>query len=146
MISALKHPDLYECAASLNGISDLYSAVAQGRRYVGGFYFRRHIGRLWEGKELDRNSPINEQLRKAVPLMLTASEQNRIVSPRQSRRMYNALRKSNIPVEFVEPPQGDHFLSREENRPSFAHALLRFLDQRLGKPQQQLAQAISSSQ
>ena len=73
MISAVKHPDLYECAASLNGISDLYSAVAEGRLYVGGFYLKRHIGRLWEGKELDRNSPINEQLRKAVRLMLTAS-------------------------------------------------------------------------
>ena len=146
MMSAVKHPDLYECAASLNGISDLYSAVAEGRRYVGGFYFRRHIGRLWEGKELDRNSPINKQMRKAVPLMLTASEQNRIVSPKQSRRMYNALKKSNNPVEFVELPQGDHFLSREENRQSFAQALLRFLDEHLGKPQQQLAQAISSSQ
>ena len=146
MMSAVKHPDLYECAASLNGISDLYSAVAEGRRYVGGFYFRRHIGRLWEGKELDRNSPINKQMRKAVPLMLTASEQNRIVSPKQSRRMYNALKKSNNPVEFVELPQGDHFLSREENRQSFAQALLRFLDEHLGKPYQQLAQAISSSQ
>lgn len=146
MMSAVQNPDLYECAASLNGISDLYSAVAEGRRYVGGFYFRRHIGRLWEEKELDRNSPINKQMRKAVPLMLTASEQNRIVPPRQSRRMYNALRKSNNPVEFIELPQGDHFLSREENRQSFAHALLRFLDEHLGKPQQQLAQAISSSQ
>ena len=146
MMSAVKHPDLYECAASLNGISDLYSAVAEGRRYVGGFYFRRHIGRLWEGKELDRNSPINKQMRKAVPLMLAASEQNRIVSPRQSRRIYNALRQSNNPVEFIELPQGDHFLSREENRKSFAQELLRFLDEHLGKPQQQLAQAISSSQ
>ena len=146
MMSAVKHPDLYECAASLNGISDLYSAVAKGRHYVGGFYFRRHIGRLWEGKELDRNSPINKQMRKAVPLMLAASEQNRIVSPRQSRRIYNALRKSNNPVEFIELPQGDHFLSREENRKSFAQELLRFLDEHLGKPQQQLAQAISSSQ
>ena len=146
MMSAVKHPDLYECAASLNGISDLYSAVAEGRRYVGGFYFRRHIGRLWEGKELDRNSPINKQMRKAVPLMLAASEQNRIVSPRQSRRIYNALRKLNNPVEFIELPQGDHFLSREENRQSFAQELLRFLDEHLGKPQQQLAQAISSSQ
>ena len=146
MMSAVKHPDLYECAASLNGISDLYSAVAKGRHYVGGFYFRRHIGRLWEGKELDRNSPINKQMRKAVPLMLAASEQNRIVSPRQSRRIYNALRKLNNPVEFIELPQGDHFLSREENRQSFAQELLRFLDEHLGKPQQQLAQAISSSQ
>ena len=146
MMSAVQNPDLYECAASLNGISDLYSAVAEGRRYVGGFYFRRHIGRLWEEKELDRNSPINKQMRKAVPLMLAASEQNRIVSPRQSRRIYNALRKLNNPVEFIELPQGDHFLSREENRQSFAQALLRFLDEHLGKPQQQLAQAISSSQ
>ena len=78
--------------------------------------------------------------------MLAASEQNRIVSPRQSRRIYNALRKLNNPVEFIELPQGDHFLSREENRQSFAQELLRFLDEHLGKPQQQLAQAISSSQ
>lgn len=78
--------------------------------------------------------------------MLTASEQNRVVSPRQSLRMHDALRKSNIPVEFVELPHGDPFLSREEKRQIFAHALLRFLDEHLGKPQQQLAQAISSSQ
>ena len=52
--------------------------------------------------------------------------------------MYNALRKSNIPVEFVELRQEDHFLSRKENRQSVAHALLRFLDEHLDKPQQHL--------
>ena len=55
LMSAVKTPDLYRCAASLNGISDLHSLVAQGRKYVGGFYFRRHIGRLWWRQHLLEN-------------------------------------------------------------------------------------------
>ena len=58
--------------------------------------------------------------------------------------MYNALKKSNKAVEFVELPKGDHYLSREENRRTFARALLRFLDAHIGEPQQHLAHTVSS--
>ena len=144
MMGGLQNSDLYRCAASLNGISNLYSLVSQGQRYVGGLYFRRHIGRLWEGKKLHENSPIQIKPQTGVPLMLAVSEQNRVVPPRQSRQMYNALKKSNKAVEFVELPKGDHYLSREENRRTFARALLRFLDAHIGEPQQHLAHTVSS--
>jgi len=147
LMGAVHEPTLYKCGVSLNGVADLPLFLDRYENFIGGHFSSRYIGQLWEDKaSLRRSSPINSVRSIEAPLMIVASESDLVVPPRQSRRMYNALKKSNKPVEFIELPQGDHFLSREENRQSFAHALLRFLDEHLGKPQQQLAQAISSSQ
>jgi dipeptidyl aminopeptidase/acylaminoacyl peptidase len=146
-MGVVREPRLYKCGVSLNGVVDLPLFLKRKENFIGGRFYFRHIGQLWQDKpSLHRSSPSNSVKSIVAPLMIVASESDLVVLPRQSRRMYNALRKSNNPVEFVELPRGDHFLSREENRQSFAHALLRFLGEHLGKPQQQLAQAISSSQ
>ena len=147
LMGVVREPRLYKCGVSLNGVVDLPLFLKRKENFIGGRFYFRHIGQLWQDKpSLHRSSPSNSVKSIVAPLMIVASESDLVVLPRQSRRMYNALRKSNNPVEFVELPRGDHFLSREENRQSFAHALLRFLGEHLGKPQQQLAQAISSSQ
>jgi dipeptidyl aminopeptidase/acylaminoacyl peptidase len=133
LMSAVKTPDLYRCAASLNGISDLHSLVAQGRKYVGGFYFRRHIGRLWWRQHLLENSPRPHAGKVGVPVLLTVSEKNRMVSPLQTRHMHKALQRAKKDVELVELPEGDHSLSRQADRKTFAEALLSFLAEHLGE-------------
>ena len=147
LMGVVHEPRLYKCGVSLNGVADLLLLIERYEKSIGGRFSTRFIGQLWENQaSLRRSSPINSVSLIEAPLMIVASESDLVVLPRQSRRIYNALRKLNNPVEFIELPQGDHFLSREENRQSFAQELLRFLDEHLGKPQQQLAQAISSSQ
>ena len=51
----------------------------------------------------------------------------------------SALKKQGKIVEFVELPDGDHSLSRQANRETYAIALLAFLQQHLREPMPHLA-------
>lgn len=145
LMGLAREPRLYKCGVSLNGVADLPKHLERFRNVIGGRFITRHIGQLWEDKtSLHRSSPINSSNSIEVRLMIVASESDLVVSPRQSREMHDALMKLNKAVEFVELPKGDHYLSREENRRTFARALLSFLDAHIGEPQQQLAHAVSS--
>lgn len=137
MLSAVREPSLYQCGVALNGVSDLPALLRRVQRYIGGRYASRHIGRLWKDKErLRRDSPIRHVERVQMPLLLVASEKDRTVDARQSRRMAKALEKSDKQVELLELADGDHYLSRQNNRQIFAEALLEFLHGHLHKADQ----------
>jgi dipeptidyl aminopeptidase/acylaminoacyl peptidase len=137
MMSAVSEPSLYQCGVALNGVSDLPALLRRVQRYIGGRYASRHIGRLWKDKErLRRDSPIRHVERVQMPLLLVASEKDRTVDARQSRRMAKALEKSDKQVELLELADGDHYLSRQNNRQIFAEALLEFLHGHLHKADQ----------
>ena len=132
MISAVREPNLYQCAVSLNGVSDLRAVLRRMRKYIGGFYMTRHIGRLWKDDEsLRRDSPINHIDDIRSPMLIVASADDRIVSPVESRRMFKALQDSGKPSEFIELAEGDHYLSRQDNRRIFSEAMLEFLNRHL---------------
>lgn len=137
LMSAVREPNQYQCGVALNGISDLPALLLRAERYIGGRYATRHIGRLWKDKEsLRRDSPIRHVERVLMPLLLVASEKDRTVDARQSRRMAKALEKSDKQVELLELADGDHYLSRQNNRQIFAEALLEFLHGHLHKADQ----------
>ena len=143
MMSVVKEPNRFQCAVSLNGVSDLSSFVTEGRWFVGGAYSRRYIGRLSERKTLRENSPVNHAQRVQAPLMLAVSSEDSVVNPRQTGRMHKALKKKGKTVQLVELPEGDHYLSRQANRKTFAEALLAFLKQNLVESMPQLAKGDS---
>jgi dipeptidyl aminopeptidase/acylaminoacyl peptidase len=128
MISAVREPRLYQCAVSLNGISDLRAVLRRMQKYIGGRYLTRHIGRLWKDDEsLRRDSPINHIDNIRSPMLIVASADDRVVSPQESRGMFKALQGSSKPSEFIELAEGDHYLSRQDNRRIFSEAMLEFL-------------------
>ena len=134
MMSVVKEPRLYECGVSLNGVSDLISLIKNVRRYIGGTYYTRHIGHLASDSDaLRQGSPINGVKKVQVPLMLVHSDRDRVVPPRQTRKMAKALTRAQKSVQTLELPQGDHFLSRQDNRKAFSEALLSFLAEHLGE-------------
>jgi dipeptidyl aminopeptidase/acylaminoacyl peptidase len=134
MMSLVKEPRLYECGVSLNGVSDLISLIKNVRRYIGGTYYTRHIGHLASDSDaLRQGSPINGVKKVQVPLMLVHSDRDRVVPPRQTRKMAKALTRAQKSVQTLELPQGDHFLSRQDNRKAFSEALLSFLAEHLGE-------------
>jgi dipeptidyl aminopeptidase/acylaminoacyl peptidase len=134
MMSLVKEPRLYECGVSLNGVSDLISLIKNVRRYIGGTYYTRHIGHLASDSDaLRQGSPINGVKKVQVPLMLVHSDRDRVVPPRQTRKMAKALTRAQKSVQTLELPQGDHFLSRQDNRKAFSEALLSFLAEHLAE-------------
>jgi len=117
LMGAVKTPDLYQCAVSINGVTDLPDLLRSDLQYIGGRYFNRHIGNLWKDREkLKTNSPARNADKVRIPILLLHGEKDRVVPIAQSNRMSRALKGANKSVRYVKLDDGDHSLSLYENR------------------------------
>lgn len=134
LMGVMKEPDLYRCAVSFNGVSDLRLLLKQAERFIGGRFGTRHIGRLWKDRKmLKNNSPVNLVANLTAPLLIIHGEKDRVVNIRQSEKIAKKLAKEKPDLsEFVTLPNGDHFLSGYDNRITFAKKVTEFLQTHLG--------------
>ena len=129
LMGVVKTPDLYQCAVSFAGVTDLPGIIKQARQYVGGKAGSQHIGRLWKDRtSLRENSPINRAADIRVPVLLVHGEDDRVVDVKQSRKMHRALQSADKPVKYIEFPKGSHNLSIQANRIAFLRETENFLD------------------
>lgn len=128
LMGAVKTPDLYQCAISFAGISDLPAVVRRSREYIGGKAAANYIGRLWQDRQyLKENSPAQRADEVKVPVLLIHGKDDRIVDVNQSKKMRRALKAANKTVEYIELDRGDHYLSLYKNRLKFLTQTERFL-------------------
>ncbi|MDN3544156.1 S9 family peptidase [Kinneretia asaccharophila] len=137
LMGAVKTPDLYRCAVSFAGVSDLQDLIAHEAQYIGGRAMaERQIGRAWGDRErLRATSPALQAERIRVPVLLVHGTADRVVPVEQSRDMAKALKRAGKPYEYIELEDGDHYLGRNSHRLQFFQALERFLARAL-QPQQ----------
>ena len=127
-------PGVYRCAVSVAGVSDLRRMVEDEasndarRENVTTRYWNRFLGveRLGD-RSLDERSPARLADRADAPILLLHGRDDTVVPIEQSRLMESALRRAGKPVEFVELPGEDHWLSRSETRQRMLAETLRFL-------------------
>ena len=127
--------DVYRCGVSVAGVSDLRRMVnreARQERYRDNQtvrYWNRFMGaaRL-NDRALDELSPAHLAASVDSPLLLIHGRDDTVVPIEQSRVMAEALRRAGKPVEFVELPGEDHWLSRSETRLQMLAATVRFLE------------------
>ena len=133
LMGAAKEADLYKCAVSLNGVSDLPALLKLVQRFIGGRYATRFVGDLWQDRKmLKENSPRRLANQISIPVLLVHGEDDRVVSVQQSRSMHKAMVKnSKAAVSYLELSEGDHFLSKYHNRIAFAEAATTFLGEHL---------------
>lgn len=130
LMGAVKTPDLYTCAISINGVSSLPQVIEDEKDYVDGEYRTRHIGRLWSDRRMLRdNSPRYHADDISVPVLLIASEDDRVVPDSHSVRMHNALKRAKVPSELVVLPDGSHYLDVGDNRITALRSIGDFLGQ-----------------
>ncbi|MEM7220596.1 MAG: prolyl oligopeptidase family serine peptidase [Pseudomonadota bacterium] len=133
LMGVVKEPEMYACAASLNGVSDLREIVRDAGDYIGGEYGVRHIGRLWRDRSMLRtNSPRERVDEIRTPVMLAHGEKDRVVRVSQSRRMAKAMKNGAL-WRYLELPDGNHHLSLQANRMLFARTLLEFLTEHMAQ-------------
>lgn len=136
LMGLVKEPKLYQCGLSLNGVTDLVALLSNSNRYIGGRFSTRFIGNLWRDRaSLKQNSPARQAGKIEAPVLLVQGEVDRVVDRKQAVRMQKALKKAGKTFEYIELPDGDHFLSRESNRLEFTRAAVAFLAEHLGEPQ-----------
>lgn len=136
LMGAVKTPDLFRCAVSFAGVSDLPDLIAHQRDYIGGeAAAERMIGRVWGDRErLRATSPARQAERIQVPVLLVHGSVDRVVPVEQSADMAKALKRAGKSHRYIEQEGGDHHLSRYEHRLEFFKALEAFLDEHLRAP------------
>jgi len=134
LIGAIKTPELYACAVSMAGVTDLKDMVSDIKRYrFGSIAAHNFVLRGFESKKaLAENSPVKMAAKLNVPLFLAHGEADQRVHFDQFRRMKSALKKSPAKVTYMEFEDEDHFLSSQRNRQEFFTGLDEFLKSSVG--------------
>ena len=132
-------PDLYACAISVNGISDLRSmlneTVPQSTPWAwetsaSMSEWTERIGAP-NDPALDRKSPIHSVASIKAPILLVYGSSDGVVPNAQSLKMEEALRSAGKRVTLVKLADEDHALSHTETRVQILKAVEDFLHENL---------------
>lgn len=125
MMGLAKTPDLYRCAISFAGVSNVPALIRYDRNaFLYGKLSRRAFGGEGDSSEI---SPINLIDRITAPLLLVHGKEDLRVPVSQSVDMASALKRAGKSVELITQPDGNHGLSREVDRIAFLKAVDAFL-------------------
>jgi dipeptidyl aminopeptidase/acylaminoacyl peptidase len=113
-------PDLYACAVSVNGVSDLPTMIGDLRRRLGDqsdsiAYWKEHIGSATDPRVAQR-SPARAAAAVRAPVLLLHGADDTVVPPGQSQLMARALKEAGKPHRYVPLPGEDHWLSQAATR------------------------------
>lgn len=111
---SVRDPDLYRCAVSFAGVSDLAMQTRYYANFLYGAKFRGEMKRAVV--DYEAVSPVKHAADIKVPILLVHGKKDLTVPYEQSAKMYKALLASGKTVEFVTQPLGDHHLSRQADR------------------------------
>ena len=124
-------PDVYACAISINGVSDLPKMLAMEERRHGHesdqiAYWRDHIGAPIDPLVISR-SPARAAQNVRAPVLLLHGAQDTVVPILQSEVMDRALTEAGKPHKFVRLDGEDHWLSHSSTRERILTEIEQFL-------------------
>ena len=114
LMGAIKTPDLYKCAVSLNGVTHLARMVKYDMKNIvdkddwQAVLFDR-IGHPKDDKELlDENSPALHADKIRIPVLLVAGVEDSVVPFSQAKMMDKALKAADADYEFIQLKDSGH--------------------------------------
>jgi dienelactone hydrolase len=119
-------PELYKCAVSISGVSDLTEILRSERSSSGSnsnvyYYWRDSIGKLEsDAAALEAASPVKFARNVKAPVLLIHGDDDQTVPVRQSMIMNDALRAAGKTVKFVRMPKADHYWDNWERKDRLA--------------------------
>jgi dipeptidyl aminopeptidase/acylaminoacyl peptidase len=130
-------PGLYQCAVSVNGISDLptfldFQSQRTGANSANVALWHRLIGERGDPNVVGR-SPARAIDRFKAPVLLIYSAHDSVVPIDQSTRFAEAMRNGARRVQLVELPDEDHGLSHTATRVKALEEMTKFLHDHLQK-------------
>lgn len=130
LMGIVKTPDVYKCAVSVAGVSNVFELVKDNRAFWLSYnVVDDQIGN--DNKHLKEISPVNFADKIKVPVLLIHGDDDRQVPVKHSTQMRDALTKAGKNVTYVELPDEDHYLTNNENRVATFKAIDQFLDKYL---------------
>lgn len=126
LMSAVREPTLYRCAASIAGVADLRALSWQGSRFYAGRRTMKYI--LGDDvSELKAGSPMRAADKIQVPVLLVHGDDDWQATVDHSKRMAKALERAGKKFELVIIKDGNHSLTRPEWRETLLTKLEQFL-------------------
>lgn len=131
LMGVIKEPGLYQCAISVNGVTDIPSMKANDRNFIGG----KAWGKKWglEGKDDEDISPYDRAADISAPVLLIASHDDQRVPYEQSKKLHKRLDKLGKASHYVEMEDGDHFMVTAASRQTLLAETGAFLAKHIGK-------------
>ena len=131
-LCALTFRDFFHAGASYFGVSDL-ELLARDTHKFESRYEERLVGPYPERLNLYRErSPINYVDRVSCPIILLQGLEDKIVTPDQSSRFYDAVRKKGLPTAFITFEGEQHGFRKAENLKRSIEAELYFYSRVFG--------------
>ena len=129
-----KTPELYACAISYVGVSNLFSWIEAIPPY-----WKPYLEMVYEmvghperdAKRFRETSPLFNADKIRVPLFVAQGANDPRVRKEESDQIVEALRGRGVEVEYMVKDNEGHGFSNEENRFDFYRAMERFLDTHL---------------
>lgn len=123
--AASRGGNIYRCAISYAGVSDLGGIVRYDERFLHGRASRNWLRE--QAPDFRAVSPIHHAASFSIPALIMHGKKDQRVPPDQSRQMADRLQKAGKPFVYIEQPEGDHVFSREADRLQFLRELEAFL-------------------
>jgi len=130
LMAAVKQQDVFKCAASFAGVSDLELIVSKARRFTNNEVVKKQFGT--DSDVLEENSPVNFAKDINIPVLLIHGDKDRVVDVRHSRDMYEELQDYKKEVEYIELENGNHHMEIEAHRMKVLTSLETFLQKNIG--------------
>lgn len=133
LMGAIATPDLFQCAVSFAGVTDIPRLLAQSQRYKFASNNPPNVGnRVDDHGQLRDTSPINNVDAIKIPILLIHGDKDLSVDVSHSKRMAKALKKAKKPYKLVIFKDGNHHLQLEKHRINFLRELEAFLGEQIG--------------
>jgi len=129
LVAAYKTPDLFRCAASFAGVSDLARMLKYDRRIMAPKRYRSWRDRMTgdEEKAIEENSPLRHVDKISMPILLVHGTEDRRVPVSQSDWMAQALRDAGKPVEVLRMDGAGHSFEQDEQLATLLRAVEAFV-------------------
>jgi dipeptidyl aminopeptidase/acylaminoacyl peptidase len=125
MRAASRDGDLYRCAVSYAGVSDLDRMRRYDSRFLNSGARVDWLKR--QAPDFKSVSPIAAPERVSIPLLLVHGVKDTVVPVAQSREFVERLKKAGKDFTYIEQREADHHFSRAEDRLEFLKTLETFL-------------------
>jgi dipeptidyl aminopeptidase/acylaminoacyl peptidase len=138
LMGLIRDPDLFRCGIDWVGVTDInllydlrYTNTSQEAKTYG---LPRLIGdQAADAAQLKATSPLANADRIKQPLLLAYGVVDRTVPIEHGRKFYNAVKKTNDRVEWIEYAEEGHGWYEERNQVDFWSRAEKFLDKNIGK-------------
>jgi len=133
LMSAAREPDLYNCAVSIAGVSDLRAMAREDLRfYLGRKSMEQLLGT--DDEEIKSGSPRRNSDKIRIPVLFVHGDDDIQVAVEHSRTMARLLTVKTRKPEVVIIKDGNHSLSRAEWRETLLARLETFLAANISGP------------